>query len=185
MIIAMVGFAGSSYKTYDYMGTSLWNESKNWFSRGEYLIGDKAYPLSRNMITPYKHPRDGTLTPEQLACNRYVTSQGNHVARTFGMLKQRFKILQDGFQIRMSKNIEKREERDERINRIGFLLCGLHNMLKDFEDDWAFELDPSELLSDEDEDEDDYETDENEYEYEEPVVNPDQFHLGDLPLPTP
>ncbi|KAA8917017.1 hypothetical protein TRICI_000833 [Trichomonascus ciferrii] len=143
IIYAEIGFVGSTpHESRDYKSTVLWNQSNDYFSHGEYLIGDKAYPLSRHLITPYKSPRGGSLSCEQLIYNRYVSSQRMQIERAVGMLKQRFQILQNGFRIHLSKNREKKEDRIERVNRTALLLCGLHNMLKDFEDDWEMELEP-------------------------------------------
>ncbi|KAA8916102.1 hypothetical protein TRICI_001753 [Trichomonascus ciferrii] len=196
IIYALIGFPGSSYDSYNYQSTMLWNKSNDCFSPGEYLIGDKAYPLSRHLITPYKCPKGGTLSQDQLTYNRYVSSQRIPIERTVGMLRQRFQILQHGFRIHVSKNIEKREERFEAIHRVAFLLCGLHNMLKDFGDDWnvehsriLFEEDEDEHESTQDEAEDELEDEadeledetEDELEDEEPLLNPEQSHIGQLP----
>jgi hypothetical protein len=152
IIYSLVGFPGSLYDSRDYKTTMLWNLSNECFSPGEYLIGDKAYPLNRHLITPYKSPRGGTLSQDRLTYKQYVSSQRIQIERTFGMLKQRFQILQDGFRIRLPKNINKQEERFEAIHRLAFLLCGLHDMLKDFEDEWKVELEPSRIVFEEDED---------------------------------
>lgn len=185
IIYSLIGFPGSSHDSRDYKATMLWNESNDYFSPGEYLIGDKAYPLSRHLITPYKSPRGGTLSQDRLTYNRYVSSQRIQIERTFGMLKQRFQILQDGFRIRLPKNIEKKEERFEAIHRLAFLLCGLHNMLKDFEDEWEVELEPSKMAFEEDKDDSSQDEAEDEQEDddedEEPLLNPDQSHISELP----
>lgn len=101
------------------------------------------------------------------------------------MLKQRFQILKDGFRIRLPKNIGKQEERFESIHRLAFLLCGLHNMLKDFEDEWKIELEPSIMGFEEDDDDStqDEADDEQDYEDEdeEPLLDPQQAHISQLP----
>lgn len=64
IIYSLIGFPGGSHDSDDYETTMLWKLSNDCFSPGEYLVGDKAYPLSRHLITPYKSPRGGTLSQD-------------------------------------------------------------------------------------------------------------------------
>lgn len=150
----------------------LWKSSKDCFSPNQYLIGDKAYPLSRHLVTPYKRTKNRPLSQEQLNYNAYVSKHKTQVQRTLEMLKQRFQLLKDGFRILIPKDQNKRQEKLSFVSRISVVLCGLHNMLKDFD-----EADrPSFTIDAEDESESEEEDGDEDY-----VSNPEETHISDLP----
>ena len=61
------------------------------FPRDTYLIGDAAYRLTTNMLTPYKD--NGNLTDVQKRYNFVHASSRNVIERSFGILKARFPRL--------------------------------------------------------------------------------------------
>lgn len=56
-----------------------------------YLIGDSAYPLLQNLMTPYKD--NGHLTRSQFIYNTKLSSIRSIIERTFGILKSKFRRL--------------------------------------------------------------------------------------------
>lgn len=93
------------------------------------------------------------------------------------MLKQRFQLLKDGFRNLIPKDQNKRQEKLSFVIRISVVLCGLHNMLKDF-DEWEYvEADrPSFAIDAEDESESEEDDGDEDY-----VSNPEETHIADLP----
>lgn len=56
-----------------------------------HLLGDSAYPLSINLMTPFKD--NGHLTRDQITYNYKLSSTRSIVERSFGLLKGRFRRL--------------------------------------------------------------------------------------------
>lgn len=56
-----------------------------------HLIGDAAYPLLTNLMTPYRDT--GHLTREQIIYNTKLSSIRSIIERTFGLLKGKFRRL--------------------------------------------------------------------------------------------
>lgn len=56
-----------------------------------HLLGDSAYPLSLNLMTPYKDT--GNLTRQQTSYNYKLSKTRSIIERCFGLLKGRFRRL--------------------------------------------------------------------------------------------
>ena len=95
-----------------------------------HIIGDSAYPLSNNLMIPYKL-RKNSLTQEQKNFNCHLSSKRSVIERAFGLLGIRFPRL---------THITSRTN-DKRI-KIVVAACVLHNwcIMEDDDDDAMFRM---------------------------------------------
>ncbi|OXA53469.1 putative nuclease HARBI1 [Folsomia candida] len=136
------GYPGSVHDAKVFGACDIAKNPRNFFSPGEYIIGDSAYPKSETLIVPYKR-RQGQLTQTQRAFNKYISSHRIAVEHTIGLLKGRFQSLK---QIRIQ------------IDRDGHIKCCrwikacivLHNILMR-KDPWT-ELDEMVMEADDEQD---------------------------------
>ncbi|XP_065356335.1 putative nuclease HARBI1 [Calliphora vicina] len=82
------------------------------------ILGDSGYPLKPYLLTPYKNPSYGTV---QYTFNLKHASARNVVERTIGVLKSRFRCLQNVLPYNPSK-----------VVTIINVCCALHNICKHF-----------------------------------------------------
>lgn len=70
-----------------------------------HLIGDAAYPLLKNLITPFRD--NGNLTPAQSRYNVRLSAIRSTIERTFGILKAKFRRLKylDASDLVLANNI--------------------------------------------------------------------------------
>ena len=95
-----------------------------------HIIGDSAYPLSNNLMIPYKL-RKNCLTQEQKNFNCHLSSKRSVIERAFGLLGIRFPRL---------THINSRTN-EKRIN-IVVAACVLHNwcIMEDDDDETMFRM---------------------------------------------
>jgi len=67
------------------------NAERPLISRNQHLIGDSAYPLLCNLMTPFRD--NGHLTRSQLTYNIKLSSIRSIIERSFGLLKSKFRRL--------------------------------------------------------------------------------------------
>ena len=58
-----------------------------------HIIGDSAYPLSNNLMIPYKYRKKKSLTQQQKTFNTNLASKRSVIERAFGLLGIRFPRL--------------------------------------------------------------------------------------------
>lgn len=85
------------------------------------LLGDSGYPLEPFLLTPYRNPRAGS---NQHAFNLRHASARNVVERTFGVIKSRFRLLQE---ILMYSPLK--------VTCIINVCCALHNLCREQNDE--------------------------------------------------
>ncbi|ODM87084.1 putative nuclease HARBI1 [Orchesella cincta] len=95
------GYPGSVHDAKAFSKSPIAIVPNKFFSAGEFIIGDSAYAISENVITPYKRGVQG-ITPERKAFNRHLSSHRVLVENTIGLLKSRFQSLKS-LRIRVSK----------------------------------------------------------------------------------
>jgi len=69
----------------------LRNARRSLISENMYLIGDSAYPLLRDLMTPIRD--NGHLTCSQSVYNIKLSSIRSIIERSFGLLKSKFRRL--------------------------------------------------------------------------------------------
>lgn len=100
----------------------------DFFSDGEVLLGDSAYPLSASCMVPYKRRQANQLTEERRHFNLKLSEIRVKVEHTFGILKNRFPLLQC---LPLAVNGEKGRRRV--IRWVHACVC-LHNALIQWQD---------------------------------------------------
>ena len=90
------GFPGSAHDMNVLHHSSLLQNIENgtWVTGSDCLLGDSGYYLRRFMITPFNY-RNGKPTKDQERFNHAHSQARGIIERTFGHLKERFRILLD------------------------------------------------------------------------------------------
>lgn len=83
---------GRMYDSRVFRNSPLSNAIRNGLiPENRYIIGDTAYLLLRNLMTPFKD--NGHLIRSQLSYNTKLSSIRSIIERAFGMLKSKFRRL--------------------------------------------------------------------------------------------
>jgi nuclease HARBI1 len=106
-------------------------------SNNEHVLGDKAYPLEMNLLTPYKD--NGHLTQRHRNFNTRLSKSRVTIERAYGLLKGRFRRLR---YLDMKKL--------ELIPMFIFACCVLHNICVDQNDELWVTPDDDEMDGDDD-----------------------------------
>jgi hypothetical protein len=131
IIYYSVGHPGSRHDSSVFGSTALHDKPGQFFSDGEYLIGDSAYSLSTRMLVPFKGRRailgDNALFNEKFSRARVA------VEHVMSILKNRFQSLKG---LRMPL---RRPEDVKTITR--WIVCTMvvHNFCRRMRDDWETE----------------------------------------------
>lgn len=96
------GYPGSVHDAKVFAACDIAKNPNHFFSPGEYIIGDSAYPKSETVVVPYKR-RQGQFTQTQRAFNKYISSHQIAVEHTIGLLKGRFQSLKQ-IRIQIDRN---------------------------------------------------------------------------------
>jgi len=90
-----VGWPGSVHDARVYrnspLGQTAAQHPDEVFPNGRFLVGDAAYPLTQQMMTPFKDT--GVLSGEKMHYNFCHSSTRMAIERAFGLLKGRFRRL--------------------------------------------------------------------------------------------
>ena len=87
-----------------------------------YLVGDRAYPISKSILKPFS---DSTTNPEEQNFNKELSRARVAVECAFGLLKSRFRILNKAM-----------EDSLKIVNKTIVACCVLHSICIDFGDIW-------------------------------------------------
>ena len=89
------GYPGSSHDAKVFANSGIAHQissnSAEMCPNGSYILGDSAYPLSPNLLTPYKD--FGEFSPVQRRYNYVQSSTRVIIERAFGLLKGKFRRL--------------------------------------------------------------------------------------------
>jgi len=101
-----------------------------------YLYGDPAYPLRRNLITPYK---GHNLTPQKIKCNKMMSRVRQSVEWGFGKISQTFAFLD------YKKNLKSGIQPVGKYYLVGTILTNCHTTLYSSQVCDYFHLNPPSL----------------------------------------
>lgn len=91
-IDCFIGMPGRMHDSRVFRNSPLFMNIRNGLiSDNNHIIGDSAYPLLRNLMTPFRD--NGHLTQSQLVYNRKLCSIRSIIERAFGLLKCKFRRL--------------------------------------------------------------------------------------------
>ncbi|XP_067204184.1 putative nuclease HARBI1 isoform X1 [Linepithema humile] len=113
------------------------HDIQRYFSQHGHLLADSAYPLSYNMLTPYRD--NGHLNAIQRNYNTKLSKTRVIIERAFGILKGRFRKLKYVYMYNT-----------EMIPLVILACCILHNICIDIEDE------PLDILEEENENNNNY-----------------------------
>ncbi|XP_063819671.1 putative nuclease HARBI1 [Pseudophryne corroboree] len=109
-------FPGNSHDAHVIRQSGIWQRLRSMEGQDMWLLGDRGYPCTPWLMTPYSKPRPGPQT----AFNSALTATRQLVERTIGVLKGRFRVLhRTGGDIMYSP---------EMVSKIVILCAILHNI---------------------------------------------------------
>jgi len=85
------GYPGSVHDAKVFTSSPVYN-NKEYFTEGEYMIGDSAYVMSETVVVPFKR-NQGHLSKSQSRFNKHISRYRVIVEHTIGLLKGRFQSL--------------------------------------------------------------------------------------------
>jgi len=135
-----VGWPGSAHDNRLWRNSKLFKEFKNFFSIGQYLVGDSAFSPSDIMIAAFKKSgSEGILNQEKEFFNHKLSQGRIYIEHTIGILKARFPCLKS-----LSVRIKGKKSLSFALNIIN--ACGvLHNLLLSetdpIPDEWYEDID--------------------------------------------
>jgi hypothetical protein len=88
ILYTRVGDTSAVHDTRVFDNSRLGREPDEFFSAGEYLLGDSAYTCTDHMITPFKKPR--ARQRNETRFNATLSSRRIAIEHVFGILKARF-----------------------------------------------------------------------------------------------
>lgn len=113
-----VGNVGSVHDARVFRRSSVasYINSSNYFPENTHLLGDSAYAIHTNLLTPYGD--NGHLTPRQKNYNFCLSSARVAIERAFGLLKGRWRCLLDKLAM----------HRVDLVPNVVLACCILHNI---------------------------------------------------------
>ena len=125
----LTGYSAATHDSRVYSRSQLQLNPQNFFSTGQYLLGDSAYVLTSTVVVPYKAPL--SANKENRTFNKRLSHLRVDIEHTFGILKGRWGSLKG---LRIMINSQQRYE----YSCMWIYACiVLHNILCDLKDDWA------------------------------------------------
>lgn len=85
-------FPGSVHDAKLFASSPVYTKANDYFSDGEFLIGDSTYPKSQTIVVPYRRS-GGHLDGRKGIFNKHISSKCMAVEHTIGILKGRFQSL--------------------------------------------------------------------------------------------
>lgn len=91
----VAGYPGSVHDARIFKECGVALDSNQHFSKGQFLLGDKAYGLTKNLLTPFR-PQSNVLNPAlRKKFNKRLSKYRIRVEHCFGGLTERFESLKE------------------------------------------------------------------------------------------
>jgi len=135
-----IGEVGSVHDATMFRRSDLYQKLANnelGLSNNEHILGDKAYPLGINLMTPYKD--NGQLTQQHRNYNTRLSKSRVKIEISFGLLKGRFRRL---------RYLEMKNP--QLIPMVIFACCILHNICVDQTNERWVNREEDEMCGDDD-----------------------------------
>ncbi|KAG2227872.1 hypothetical protein INT45_002110 [Circinella minor] len=94
-IYSYIGWSGSTHDSRIFSNSSIFRYPGLYFKENEYLLGDSGFECLKNIIAPYKKPRNSGLTDQEDTFNMRLSSVRIPIEHTIGILKMRFQSLRE------------------------------------------------------------------------------------------
>lgn len=123
---ATIGYRGSVHDAKILAESSIGRTPDSFFCERQWIAGDSAYPLSRNVITPFRQNSTELTKEKREKFNQYFSKFRVRVENCFGKLKEKFSSLKElRFRLSDGKSYQ---------NCCRWILscCILHNILQEF-----------------------------------------------------
>lgn len=101
----------------------VWDHPRDFFSKGEYLIGDSGYAPNSAVLPAFKRLSTEVLSADQTKFNTALSEIRMVIEHVNGMLKSRFQCLKEARQMLRDKRS------CARLNTLISVCCVLHNWL--------------------------------------------------------
>lgn len=89
------GHVGSAHDALAFRDTRLYNNHSTLLRNGEWVWADSAYGVASWLVSPFKQPGGGEITPDQSRFNYYLSRLRVRVEHAIGLLKGRFQSLRE------------------------------------------------------------------------------------------
>lgn len=129
IIAVHCGCPGSCADSSVFKRMGIYRHADNFFSRGEYLLADSAYPSLLTVLPAYKRPLADR--PDNTEFNYYLAKSRVRNEHTIGVLTSRWASLRE-----MRNQLRSKGEMDSLIEWV-LGCCVLHNMLAKLGDAWT------------------------------------------------
>lgn len=140
---SLVGWPNSVGDAKVWASTGIAQNPQRCFSAGEYLLADKAYPVTEHLMAPYKRPLADIR--EYARFNYYLSNLRVDIEHAFGVLKSRWPSLK-GLRIRIQDDASY-------VYAVKWIQACvvLHNMMISLRDSWEVQYDREEQDEDDEE----------------------------------
>lgn len=137
MLCHHIGWPGSVHDNGVWRNCKLNKRPGEFFSNGQYLLGDSAFTASAIMVPPFKNTAGGSLSSNKNAFNTLLSKPRVKSEHCIGILKGRFPFLKQ-IHLKLGNKIHM-----QRIIKHSRGCVVLHNFLRDEDDDDEDWIDPS------------------------------------------
>jgi hypothetical protein len=90
-----VGYPGSTHDARVFNNSQIGRNPEKFFSKGQWIAGDSAYPISSFLLTPFRRNASFSTENKRKLFNKYFASNRVKIECCFGILKETFGSLKE------------------------------------------------------------------------------------------